>query len=401
MKTLHWTLFLALSLGFSPFLPAQSDKDRVEAVIADLEKMRALSYQSSRVLTDAFDATDTTFSQTSWHYARYPFDTLTGYRYWQYSRLEDRMWHNFYDGGQFLDFQARANKLVIHDFSAHEKYSRYYCKQVIQSEQFIPKVIETLKGYLHDSLAHQLTIGDTLWKGQASLFVSYYSFKDSLNNQRHTFFLQEETPWIPAYIVLVKSLFNGMEISQYRAHAFNKISDTYPYHLEQDTLNHLRQTATQSRFNPDEEDPKYTLLKAGTPAPAWTLPDTEGDSVSLGHMKGKLLLLKFWFIGCPYCIKSEPVLKALQQKYQDQDFHIVTINSEDKAEKVKQYVTNGQWPFLNLHQATQVAQEAYHAYGGPHFYLVDQEGVIQFSRSGFSEDLEEVLSIEIDKHLQP
>jgi peroxiredoxin len=44
------------------------------------------------------------------------------------------------------------------------------------------------------------------------------------------------------------------------------------------------------------------LLAVGTTAPNWTLYDVNGKQLSLSQLKGKVVLLDFYFIGCSGCM---------------------------------------------------------------------------------------------------
>lgn len=76
------------------------------------------------------------------------------------------------------------------------------------------------------------------------------------------------------------------------------------------------------------------VLDVGQPAPEILLPTPAGDTVALSSLKGKLVLVDFWATWCAPCVKEQPELKALYEKYnggaKDSRFEIFGV-SLDKS----------------------------------------------------------------------
>ncbi len=76
------------------------------------------------------------------------------------------------------------------------------------------------------------------------------------------------------------------------------------------------------------------VLEVGQPAPEILLPTPVGDTVALSSLKGKLVLVDFWATWCAPCVKEQPELKALYEKYtsgtKDSRFEIFGV-SLDKS----------------------------------------------------------------------
>lgn len=123
------------------------------------------------------------------------------------------------------------------------------------------------------------------------------------------------------------------------------------------------------------------MLPLGTTAPAFELPGTDGNVVSIDQFDGsKALLVIFMCNHCPYVIHVAEELAALANDYADQGVTVVGINSND-AEKypddsleamVKEKAARG-YSFPYLFDNDQSVAIAYSAACTPDFFLFDAD----------------------------
>ena len=74
-----------------------------------------------------------------------------------------------------------------------------------------------------------------------------------------------------------------------------------------------------------------TLIGAAKrqPAPDFTLRDLDGQTVTLSHLKGKVVLLDFWATWCGGCKVELPWYVEFDRKYRDRGLAVVGVSMDD------------------------------------------------------------------------
>jgi peroxiredoxin len=65
------------------------------------------------------------------------------------------------------------------------------------------------------------------------------------------------------------------------------------------------------------------------PAPDFTLSDLRGGDVRLSALRGKVVLLNFWYSSCPPCRRETPDLMTLYRLHQHEGLEILGVNLDD------------------------------------------------------------------------
>jgi peroxiredoxin len=120
-------------------------------------------------------------------------------------------------------------------------------------------------------------------------------------------------------------------------------------------------------------------LELGSPAPAFSLPGTDGRTHSLESFKdAKAFCVVFSCNHCPYVQAYEGRFKALQAGFGPQGFQLVAINSNDAANYPEDgfdaMVVRAQeqgFNFPYLRDEDQSVAKAYGAVRTPHVFLFD------------------------------
>jgi len=113
------------------------------------------------------------------------------------------------------------------------------------------------------------------------------------------------------------------------------------------------------------------------PAPAFSLPDLDGNRVELSQFKGKVLVIDFWATWCPPCREAIPELIAMKKKYGPRGFDIVGISmDENPARVVPPFIEHYGINYPVVMADTQVPSDFGGIYGLPTTFIVDRDGNI-------------------------
>ncbi len=122
-----------------------------------------------------------------------------------------------------------------------------------------------------------------------------------------------------------------------------------------------------------------TMLPLGTKAPAFSLPNVDGQTVSLQSFEGKTgLLVMFICNHCPFVKHLRAALADFGREYQAKGLGIVAISSNDVATHpddspalMQAEAKAAGYTFPYLYDETQAVAQAYKAACTPDFFLFD------------------------------
>jgi peroxiredoxin len=140
-------------------------------------------------------------------------------------------------------------------------------------------------------------------------------------------------------------------------------------------------------------------------APAFTLKDADGKTVSLEDYKGKVVLLNFWATWCGPCKIEIPWFVDFEQKYKDKGFSVIGVSmDEDGWNAVKPFLAEEKVNYRILLGNDSVGT----LYGGvdslPTTFVIDRDGRIAATHIGLvskSDYQDEIVRLLEDKHTGP
>ena len=126
-----------------------------------------------------------------------------------------------------------------------------------------------------------------------------------------------------------------------------------------------------------------------------TLADKEVD---LATLKGKIVVVNFWFVGCKPCIQEMPELNELTEAFKGKEveFLAFALDSEDRLER---FLEEKEFLYEVVPDARATARE-YKISGYPSHMIIDQEGTVAFFQRGYRVGTGKILEREISKLLE-
>jgi peroxiredoxin len=126
--------------------------------------------------------------------------------------------------------------------------------------------------------------------------------------------------------------------------------------------------------------PQEQSALLGTQAFDFELVDLKGEKFKLSALKGKVVMLNFWFVECKPCVMEMPDLNALVDEFKGKGVVFLAIALNDKKQ-LKKFLKTTAFKY-NVVSNGQAVSDAFGVKGFPTNAIIDQNGVIQFISTG-------------------
>ena len=120
-------------------------------------------------------------------------------------------------------------------------------------------------------------------------------------------------------------------------------------------------------------DPNANFV-AGQQAKDFTAYDINGEKIVLSSLKGKIVVLNFWFPQCQPCVMEMPELNKLVEKYKKDGVVFISITFE-KKDAVKKFLANRTFNYKHITDNEAILAD-YDVDSFPTHILIDQKGEI-------------------------
>ena len=351
---------------------------------------------------------DTTLRRYTCDFKRLPYDIVYGKAFSMFEESLDSKWssHLLYTGDELVNY-----------------YDSDSTGTIMSCDQWIDDIIAG---------RHNLTFYTPLTSR------SHYPLRgeEELTDSTFTYSLSEtRLDGKPCYLVDIlgpadeepDSIF-GMQTIRYEINLWIDKKDYLPWQYsiafdiveQQDTMYQYDEFKLLD-FSPIVDESKLTLesipedvvlkdyepykepepLPEGAPAPEWSLPTLTGDTIRLADLKGKVVLLDFFYKSCAPCCAAMPVLQSLHEKYKDKGFMMIGIDPIDDPEEdeMADFLAKRGITYTILFSERELS-DTYRILGYPTLFFLDREGKIAKMHIGFRKGMEEELEADLVKLLE-
>jgi thiol-disulfide isomerase/thioredoxin len=249
--------------------------------------------------------------------------------------------YNYYENpGSVLDSFLYANKL--------DEYLNY--EKMLQLESF-HKLLSVLLNF------NTFDIKTTEYSDNEELYSLYE--KNGYNYIKTNF----SNPRISSFLIYthLKMWFSYLPVDSLA----NRINDFLNSSANESYKNNIRQ-----KYN------NTVNFKEGFAAPDFTLPDINGNLVSLSDFKGKVVFIDFWAYWCGPCKYETPFLKELEKHYEyNPDIAIISLSVDPDETEWRKYIKeNDLSGILLIDDEDTEAANTYQIKFIPKFVIIDKQG---------------------------
>jgi peroxiredoxin len=119
-------------------------------------------------------------------------------------------------------------------------------------------------------------------------------------------------------------------------------------------------------------------LEVGARAPGFTLPDLDGNEISLANLRGQAVIINFWATWCAPCLVEMPALEQAYQERKDDGLVILAVNrDEDRGAVERFFYEDLKLTFTPLLDDEARVNDQYRVFNLPTTYFVDRDGIIR------------------------
>lgn len=127
-------------------------------------------------------------------------------------------------------------------------------------------------------------------------------------------------------------------------------------------------------------------IQTGTPAPAFVLRDTTGNSFNSSDYAGKVLIVSFWSPWCIPCREELASLEALYGRYRKDGLEVVAVNSESSKDAVSAFLRKSQLTFSVLLDENKRVWDRFDCTHLPTTILIGRDGIVRKIHKGYGKD---------------
>lgn len=391
----------AAILAFASIAKAQNSDDAKS--VLRLSREKCLSIQHGHYVMEYWKKNmshkDTTMGRCTCDFKKLPDDTIYGKAFALFEERSNWSWspHYLYTGNEFVWYADSVGEVLscdrwIDQIIAGRSNCKFYSALTDQFNYPFPSDKD-----LADN-AYTYFITETTLDGKSCYMVDILQKMDEEVESGLTCIRYEAVLWInkkdylPMQYSIVYDMVEGQDtMHQYdlfKLLAFDTVFDES--RLTMESIPAEVKLKDYVPYTPPEP------LVEGTPAPDWSLPTLAGDTVRLADLRGKIVLIDFFYKSCIPCCAALPVLQNLHKKYKDCGFVIIGIDPYDdtKKDEMVDFLAKRGITYTVLFSDRELP-EAYHVSSYPTLFFINRKGKIVKVKTGFSKTMED----EIEKQL--
>ena len=141
------------------------------------------------------------------------------------------------------------------------------------------------------------------------------------------------------------------------------------------------------------------MVFTGNKAPDFNLYNLKGEKTSLDSYANKIVVIKMWFTTCAPCIQEIPKVNKLVEKYKNNKDVVFIAPAPNDKKTLKKFLRKVDFDYQVMSSSYEMLKVYNPVKLYPSHVILNKQGIISYVLEGSSENIDELLTTEIEKLL--
>ncbi|GAB2684865.1 hypothetical protein GCM10027037_02720 [Mucilaginibacter koreensis] len=117
-------------------------------------------------------------------------------------------------------------------------------------------------------------------------------------------------------------------------------------------------------------------LMVGKKFPPFHFEDMNGNIYTPANTKGKIVVLKAWFVSCAPCVAEMPALNKVKASYNNRKDILFLSIAFDSKKRLQQFLKRTTFNYAIIPVSAQYIENELHATGYPAHWVINKQGIV-------------------------
>jgi peroxiredoxin len=130
-----------------------------------------------------------------------------------------------------------------------------------------------------------------------------------------------------------------------------------------------------------EQSGKILQGLVGCEAPDFNVTTINGELLTLNQLKGKVVVINFWFESCAPCLAELPALNKLVEEFQQQDVVFIAFGKDPEI-RISKFLAEKKFNYKVVSGKYDLANDFCVIAGWPMNMIIDKKGIVRYIKAG-------------------
>ena len=138
----------------------------------------------------------------------------------------------------------------------------------------------------------------------------------------------------------------------------------------------------------------------GKPLPDFVFKDILGNTYMPEDIKGKVVVINFWFMSCAPCIEEMPELNKLVKEYKNNDVLFLALTLDEKSPELNKFLKTYVFNYNIIPDSKDYIVKKLQVPVFPTHIVLDKNSNVMFTLAGYTPQVGELIKSSIDYYLE-